>query len=105
MAAGKLGAAVPPAEVDTTVYTVPAETVTTLNISVVNRGVDASVLSVAITTNEVPADEDFIEYGLSIPASGVFERTALVAGPGENIIVQASTGSCSVRIFGFEEVA
>lgn len=103
MASGKLGSAALTANTDTTVYTVPASTVATVNIAVVNRGTSAATVNVAIASSGTPANADYVEYGVSVPASGILERTAIVAGAGEKVVVRSSTSDCSVRVHGFEE--
>lgn len=105
MASGKLGSAALAANTDTTVYTVPASTVATINVAIVNRGSESATVNVAIAPAGTPANADYIEYGVTIPAKGVLERTAIVAGAGEHVVVRASTANCSVRVHGFEEVA
>lgn len=103
MASGKLGSATPAANTDTTVYTVPASTVATINVAITNRGSVSATVNVAIAPNATPANADFIEYGVAIPANGILERTAIVAGAGERVVVRSSTADCSVRVHGFEE--
>ena len=101
---GKLGSAALVADTTTTVYTVPASTMATLNIALVNRGADLAKVRVAITDAANPGDADWIEYDAEIPAAGgVLERTALVAGAGEKIIIHSDVGSVSARVHGFEE--
>lgn len=101
---GKLGSAALAADTTITVYTVPASTVATLNITLVNRGADPAKVRVAITDSTNPSDADWIEYDATIPSvGGVMERTALVAGAGENIIIHSDMGSVSARVHGFEE--
>lgn len=101
---GKLGSAALAADTNTTVYTVPASTVATLNIALVNRGADPAKVRVAITNAASPGDADWIEYDATIPAGGgVLERTALVVGTGENIIIHSDVGNVSARVHGFEE--
>ena len=104
MASGKLGSAALAANTDTTVYTVPASTVATINIAIVNRGSVAATVNVAIAPTGTPVDADYIEFGAVIPANGILERTAIVAGAGERVVVRSSTANCSVRVHGFEEV-
>ena len=105
MASGKLGAAALTANTYNTVYTVPADKAATLNVAIVNRGADDATVRVAITTESTsPLDADFIEYDAPLSgAGGVLERTALVAGSGENVMVRASTDNVTVRVHGFEE--
>lgn len=105
MASGRLGVASPTAATNTAIYTVPANTVATINISVVNRGVGDASVNVAISTSTTtPADAEYVEYGALVPRNGgVLERTALVVGAGENVVVRSSVATCSFRIHGFEE--
>ncbi|MBD3877433.1 hypothetical protein IEG05_19700 [Pseudomonas kunmingensis] len=105
MPSGRLGAATLAADTDTVLYTVPVSTVATVNVAVVNRGSTAAVVNLAIAPADAPALADYIEYGVTIPAQGVLERTAIVAGAGERVVVRSTTADCSVRVHGFEEVA
>lgn len=103
MASGTLGTAALAASTNTTVYTVPAGTVASINISLVNRGsTEAAVrFSIGATT---PTTDEYVEYDAIVPVGGILERTAIVAGAGDNVVVRASTADCSVRVHGFEEV-
>lgn len=107
MASGKLGAVDLTANTFATVYTVPASTVTTLNVIIVNRGTTNAIVRVALSTEiTTPANADFIEFDVVIPPNGgVLERTALVAGAGEKVMVISTTASVSVRVHGFEGTA
>lgn len=107
MASGKLGAVDLTADVYGTVYSVPAETVATVNVAICNRGEADATIRVALTTEAGdPVGADFIEYDAVVPsAGGILERTALVAGAGEKLVVRSSSGDVSVRVHGFEEVA
>lgn len=105
MAKGRLGVAALSANADTTVYTVPVGMVATLNFSVTNRGQSDTVVNVAISTSGAPTTAEYVEYSVVLPASGVLERTALVASAGERVVVRSSTTECSVRVHGFEEAA
>lgn len=105
MASGKLGSAALAANTNTTVYTVPASTVATINVAIVNRGSAAATVNVAIAPSGAPTNADYVEFGVVIPANGILERTAIVAGAGERVVVHSSTADCSVRVHGFEEVA
>lgn len=103
MPSGKLGAAALVANTDTTVYTVPASTVSTVNVAIVNRGTTSAVVNVAIAPGATPGNADFVEFGVTIPPNGILERTAIVAGAGERVVVRSSTADCTVRVHGFEE--
>ena len=102
MASGTLGAAVIAANTDTKVYTCPSGAAS-INFNVVNRTQGEAVVNVAITQAALPADADYIEYGVTIPGGGILERSALVVGAGDQLFVRASVAGCTVRVYGFEE--
>lgn len=103
---GLLGKAALAADTDTLIYTVPADTVTTLSVLIVNRGTDAAKFRVAITDQVSPVDADYIEFDAVLPPTGgVFERTGLVCSAGEKVYVRSSSADCSVRLNGFEQGA
>ena len=101
---GKLGSAVLSADVYTAVYTVPAETSATINIAAVNRNAEDVPVRIAITNQaETPLDSDFVEFNAVVPGNGgVLERTGIVVGAGEKVMVYASKEDMTVRIHGFE---
>ena len=105
MASGRLGVAQLAANTDTKIYTVPPDTIASCNVAVVNRGADVARVNVAFCTTDVPALSEYVEYQVQIPANGILERTAIVAGAGERVIVRSSTADCSVRVHGYEEDA
>lgn len=100
---GKLASAALVNGVTTLVYTVPAGKVASVNINVVNRGNDASKVSIAIGTGALPANADFIEFEASVSPKSVLERTGVVLSPGEKIWFLSNGGESSVRIHGFLE--
>lgn len=102
MASGKLGNADLAAITNTTVYTVPASTVATINAGFVNRTGAPVTVRMAISALDTPTDAEYVEYGASIPANGVLERSGIVCGAGEKVVCYASAVGVSVRIFGFE---
>ena len=105
MASGILGQSAPAATTNTTVYTVPASTVSVVNISVVNRGGSAATVRVALAAASTPQTEEFIEYNTSITATGVLERTGVVLDAGKKVVVYASAGDTSVSVYGLESAA
>lgn len=102
---GKLGSAEPTANTNTAIYTVPADTVTTANLLIVNKGSAQATVKIAISTGATPAGSDYIDYGTTIKAGGTLERLALVCSADEKIIVNSDSGSLSVRAHGFEVAA
>ena len=103
MASGKLGAADLAAAADTLLYTVPANTVSTLNVRLVNRNATPVKVRIAIGAGAAPAAADYIEHDALIPANGTLENTALVMGPTEKLWVRSDVANVSARAHGFEE--
>ena len=102
MASGKLVSAALAATTATSVYTVPALKTATFNVCAVNRGTSVVTFRLSIGA-ATPANADFIEYDVIIPANGVLERTALMATAGEVVVAYASAATVSIRIYGIEE--
>lgn len=103
MATGLLGKANLSSSVNTLIYTVPANKIATANIRVANRNAIDAKIRVAIGTDNAPADEDYIDYDITVPANGILEDTGIVCNAGEKIWVYSNRSSVSVRMYGFEE--
>ncbi len=105
MATGKLGSAALSGGQYQSIYAVPENYYATANILIVNRNpVNTAIVDVAITEAAVtPGDADMIEVGVVIPPGEVFERTALVLGSQEKVMVRASTDMVTVRVNGIED--
>ena len=106
MASGILGQAAPSASTDTSVYTVPASTLSVVNINVLNRSTANPVdVRIALAASGTPTSSEYIEYDVTVPAKGVVERTGLALNAGKLIVVQCSTGDTSVSVYGLEQAA
>lgn len=105
MASGKLGSAALAANADTSLYTVPAGVVATVNIRIANRNASATHVRVAIGSGAAPVATDYIGYDISLPANGILEDTGIVCGAGETVWVRSELNNVSVRVHGFEEEA
>ena len=103
MASGILGQSNPAANTNTTVYTVPGSTTSTFNVNVVNTGTATATVTVAISATGTPGVSEYIEYQTSLPPSGVLERGGIVAQATKNVVVNCSTASCAVAVYGFEQ--
>lgn len=103
MPSGILGQSAPAATTNTTVYTVPSGKLASFSVNILNRGAASVSVRLAIATTGTPANEEWIEFGASVPANGVLERSGLVAQAGERIVVFASTADVSVSVYGYEE--
>jgi hypothetical protein len=103
MTTGVLGQSNPTASTNTTVYTVPSSVSATFNVSIVNTGTSMASVNLAISASGTPAVSEYIEYGTVIPAGSVLERGGLVAQTSKNVVVNCSTASCAVSVYGFEQ--
>ena len=107
MATGRLGVADLAATTDTSLYTVPASTITTTNISLCNRNGTSVKVRIAVVDGAigVVANEDYIEYDVTLAANGVLERTGIVMAATQTILVRSDTANVSAVCWGFEEAA
>ncbi len=105
MPTGLLGAADLAAAIDTTVYTVPAATVGTVNLSLCNRTTAPITVRVAIAAAGTPANSEFIEFDAIVPANTAVERTGIVMDATRRLVVRASAIGLSAVAWGFEEAA
>jgi len=103
MATGTLGQSAPSATTNTTVYTVPSGKVATINVNIVNRGTSAATVRIAVAATGTPSNSEYLEYGASLPANGVLERTGFVVSASKNVVVYASTADTSVNVYGYED--
>lgn len=103
MATGILGQSSPAATTNTTVYTVPAATTATFNVSIVNTTTNIVTVRLAVASTGTPAASDYLEYDTLLPANGVLERTGIVAQAAERVVVYASATGLSVSVYGYEE--
>lgn len=103
MASGILGAQNVGALVNTTVYTVPAGKVATVNINICNRNSGVAKVRVALSATGTPGNAEYVEYDAGIAGNGVLERTAFVLDAGKNVVVYSDTANVSVVVHGFEE--
>lgn len=106
MASGKFWSGTLPANNDQDTGAVDAGKTRTVSINLVNRDASAGAkVRIAIGTNAAPANGDYIEYDTPLPPNGVLERTGLVVGAGERVILRVDTANVTGRIHGFEEAA
>ena len=104
MASGILGQAAPTASTDTTVYTVPASTLSVVNINVLNRsGSNPVDVRIALAASATPTTAEWVEYDVTVPAKGVVERTGIALQAGKQVVVYVSTADTSVSVYGLEQ--
>jgi hypothetical protein len=105
MASGRLGAADLTAALNTSIYTVPASTVATVNINVCNRNSTDVTIRLAHLDGAIGtlSNEDYIEYDVTILAYGILERTGIVMAETHSIMAYSPNSNVSVVIWGWEE--
>ena len=103
MASGILGQSAPSPTTNTTVYTVPASTLSVVNISITNRSTgDTANVRLALSATGTPTNAEYIEYDSILPPRGVIERTGIALNATKNVVVYASTADISVSVYGIE---
>lgn len=105
MAQGKLGSAALAATTDTTVYTAPADVLSTsAKVTFCNRTAGAINVRLSVGPGASPVDADFLEYDKSIAANSSYTFPAtIVMAAGEIMIARASALGVSVRVQGYED--
>lgn len=103
MATKKLGVATPAITTNTTLYTVPVLKSAVAVLNVCNTTTASVTVRVAISATATPTIGEYIEYGVSIPANGVLERTAIAMEAGENMVIYSSSTGVAFRLHGMEE--
>lgn len=102
MATGRLGTADLSATTNTTLYTCPSSTFAVVNVTICNRNASSVTVRLAISSSATPGNAEYIEFGTTIPANAVLERTGLVLDAGKQIVVYSSTTSVNAVAYGIE---
>lgn len=102
MANGVLGKSDLSANTNTSLYTVPTGEYTIATINICNRGSATSNVRVAIAATGTPANSEYIEYDVALAPKGVLERTGVVVGEDQIIVVRSSQASVTAMAYGIE---
>ena len=104
---GRLGASALAATTNTSTYSVPASRKATVTISFCNRTSSALTIRLAHVDGAIGAvaDEDYIEYGATVPANGVLERSGITMAATHTMLTYASGTGISAVVSGIEEDA
>jgi len=101
---GLLGKADLAKNTDTSLYTVPADALATVNLNLCNRTANTRKVRIIIRSGTL-TNADFLEYDSVMPPFGLLERTGLALSAGETLTVRADGTGISARAHGFEENA
>jgi hypothetical protein len=103
---GPLGKNITNSALPVTIYQAPvAVDYATVNLNMVNNGVNEAVVKVSITTSVTPATADYIETNAIIPANGgVYNNSFIIVGTGEKIVVESNSNDVIVRASGLEKL-
>jgi hypothetical protein len=102
MASGTLGQSSPAAATNTTVYTVPALTVSTVTVSFANRDITSACVRLAVAATGTPSNAEYILYDVLIGQFGTLEKSGIVMSAAKNLVVYSSSPNISVNVYGFE---
>jgi len=104
MATGRLNGVDLTTTAATSVYTCPTTTFSVVSVSICNRTASAVTINLGLTTTgSTPTTADYLEFGASLSANGVLERTGIVMNAGNQLVVTAGTGNAiSVVVVGIE---
>ncbi len=102
MATGRLGVADLAADTLVTLYTCPTNTFTVASVSFCNRGNSAVGVRLAVADTDTPNDSEYIEFDTEILGKGVLERTGIILGSDQRLVVRSSSVGVSTVAFGIE---
>jgi hypothetical protein len=102
MATGRLAAEDLSAGQNTTAYTTPADTYTVASCTITNRGNQPATINIAIADNDTPTVAEYIEYETELLPKNVLERTGIVLGAGQKVVVRSSAQYVTAVMFGIE---
>lgn len=103
MASGLKGTSAPSSATDTTLYTVSG-TACVVNISACNtHASNADTVEIyVVPSGSTKGTSHAIEKDVSLAAAAVVERTGIVMGVGDFIVVNSANGTSSFNVWGMD---
>ncbi len=103
MASGVYGKADLAASTWTEIAAAPTSGVKVTSVSICNRNTTEVTVHLAVSADAASVnDSDYIEYGVTIPANGVLERSGIVLSTSNGLMVRASTTGVSAVAYGID---
>lgn len=103
MANGRLGTWNLSAGINQAIYVCNNDQATVLTLNIVNRNTVPANIRVAISTSATdPGVAEYIEYDVELLPKTVFERTGLIIGPSNYLVVKSDTAQVNAVCWGVE---
>ena len=102
MANGLQGRSKPNASTDTTLFTATTPIVVALNIVNLSGGTANTIRVYLVPSGASAANEHLIENDTDLVAKGVIERTGIVLGTGDSIVVYSNNNTSVFNCWGVE---
>lgn len=91
------------ASVNTTIYTVPTGKTTTCTLNLCNQKTSQAKVKIAISDTASPTTAEWIDFNHVLFPEENYQRSGLVLGSGQYIVVYSDSDTISANVWGFEE--
>jgi hypothetical protein len=105
MAAGFIHQFNVPQYVNTAIYTVTNGRYSEFTVDLLNKSTNPINLSIAISNTTNPANNEYVEQGILIPAKSSVQRTGLIASAGKRVVIQSTADGITATAYGIETTA
>ena len=90
--------------VNTAIYTVTAGRYSEFSLNLLNRTTAPINISIAISNTNNPANNEYIEQGITIPAKTAVVRDGLIAVAGKRVVIQTVENGITATASGIEQI-